>query len=91
MNDFTLEELEDINLLANENGYVSLHFKSKYMIENYQKKNCDHKSNYHYYTLDGKPTAFPTDIYKCKYCEVLFKFIFENGKCVGHEEVKSNE
>ena len=98
MNDFTKEELQflydelDWSIVKydyeDERAYSCLD-KLKSMIDTHPTKDCSHKSNGNHY-LNGHITAIPTDIYKCKYCNKLYKCIFENGIRIVYEELNDN-
>ena len=57
------------------------------MNDNYTDTECDHRSKGNYY-LNGEITTVPTNIYKCKYCDIFYKCLFKNGECIGYEELK---
>lgn len=98
MNDFTKEELEYIfdSICFNELEHYmpddipiyakNLMSKIQSIIDDYPK--CDHRSGINHYNEKGESVGYESDIYRCKYCSILFRFKFENGQCVGHEELE---
>lgn len=96
MGDFTKEELEtildyidnDMSLYRMDDAeYLCvLQKKIQSMIDDYPK--CDHRSGLHNYNEKGECVGYPTDIYRCRHCDILFKFIFKNGECIGHEDLE---
>lgn len=95
MNDFTKEELAALidyldhpvlELSGHEGLRLQLCNKIQSMINDYPK--CDHRSGFNYYNERGEAVSFDTGIYRCRYCDILFKFITENGICTGHEELE---
>jgi hypothetical protein len=99
MHDFTKEELitlkngieylpDSVNLSKQYREHCHrIIAKLQAMIEDYREERCDHRSNGNYY-LNGTITIIPTDVYKCKYCDKFYKCIFENGQCVGYEDIE---
>jgi len=97
MNDFTKEELEklkelvvwDDDCIAGGNPipiYGILVKKIQSLIDNHPK--CDHRSGMSYYNEKGERVHFDTGIYRCRHCDILFRFTCENGMCVGHEDLE---
>lgn len=52
------------------------------------KSECEHKAGIYQYDEDGIIDEDEiTEIYRCRYCDILFKFIMgRGGECVGYEE-----
>lgn len=100
MNNFTKEDLETfhcgIGWIIDQGAYheleplIELRNRLKSMIDNYCERECDHRSNGNYYKHDGSYSSYPTDIYRCKYCDKLYKCIFQNGMCIGYEDFNDN-
>ncbi len=96
MNDFTKEELEEIREIArhcSKQGVETKHnltyhiqIKAEDMIKYLPK--CDHRSGMRYYYESGEVSLYPTDIYRCRYCDILFRPLFNNGVCTGHEDLE---
>jgi len=87
MNDFTKEELQAIivsihNLRFNHNPndefYAILHEKIADMIDNFP--DCKHRIDLHHYNEKGNVVDFYTGIYKCMYCNIFFKLLYENDQ-----------
>lgn len=90
MNDFTIEELEILSralkFYVGENAGREIQSKIQSMIDNYPK--CDHRSGMNHYNEKGEAVGYDSDIYRCRHCDILFRFTFENGQCVGTEELE---
>ncbi len=93
MNEFTKEELRIISQCCSHvamdgwgNVPVNLIEKIASMINNHPK--CDHRSGMDHYNEKGESVGYETDIFRCRHCDILFKFLYENGICVGHEELE---
>ncbi len=93
MNDFTKEELqhiyESLDLLCalgcSKDGPI-FKIKIQSMIDDLPK--CDHRSGLHNYNENGEIVSYDTDIYRCRHCDALFRFIFDRGIGIGHEELE---
>ncbi len=95
MFEFTKEELHILieyldypieEIVSTERNRLQLVLKIQAMIDGYPK--CDHRSGLGFYNEKGERIGFETDIYRCRHCDILFKFIFKNGECIGHEELE---
>lgn len=96
MNDFTKDELEEILgwstvycIGASDMSYkisVALMDKIQSLIDNHPK--CDHRSGMNHYNEKGEAVGYDSAIYRCRHCDILFRFTFENGQCVGSEELE---
>jgi HEPN domain-containing protein len=97
MNDFTKDELDGIKniILHARDDYPVMHSdrelteilkKLQSLIDNFPK--CDHRSSNNHYNEQRQQVNYYSDIYRCRHCDILFKFTFENGQCVGSEELE---
>ncbi len=88
MNEFTKEELELI--LSDLENKIIIHHgledKIRSMIDSYPK--CDHRSGMGHYNEKGERVGFESDIFRCRHCDILFRFLYKNGSCIGHEELE---
>ncbi len=93
MNDFTKEELEELNVALRvlDNSCILsfpvVHKKIQSMIDNFPK--CDHRTRDDcFYDEMGNLISYDKGIYKCRHCDIIFKFLFKNGQCIGTEDLK---
>jgi hypothetical protein len=94
MNDFTKEELEYLRTVLTKRIMeecrprieLDINSRIKSMINSYPK--CDHRSGMNHYNEKGETVGYDSDIYRCRHCDILFRFLYENGICVGHEELE---
>ena len=92
MNDFTKEELEYLKLAIYERPHSvteqmeKMRDKIQSMIDSFPT--CDHRSGINFYDEKGSAVHYDTGIYRCRHCEVLFKFLYKNGVCIGHKELE---
>lgn len=90
MTDFTKYELMELKYWlehADDSvdpiNHYNLMSKLQSMIDNYPK--CDHRIGLNHYNEKGDIVGYDSDIYRCRYCDILFRYLFENGVCIGHE------
>lgn len=92
MNDFTKDELWSLIALINDTNPDSIkwnhpvYIKLQSLIENHPK--CDHRSGMWFYNEAGERVKYDTGIYRCRHCDILFKFLCENGVCIATQDLE---